>query len=94
MARERRSREQNKTLEDPKKGPSGPDLFWVGNDQLLEYTRKELLYDWTKLATQKGDDFALEQFAPGSVKNFKLEGWAVRTRRGDGCGPLRSVCRA
>jgi multiple sugar transport system substrate-binding protein len=51
-----------------------PDLFWVGNDQLLEYGRKGILYDWTKLATAKGDDFALEQFAPGAVDNFKLDG--------------------
>ncbi len=51
-----------------------PDLFWVGNDQLLEYGRKGLLFDWTKQATAKGDDFALEQFAPGAVENYKLDG--------------------
>lgn len=51
-----------------------PDLFWVGNDQLLEYGRKGILYDWTKYATAKGDDFALEQFAPGAVANFTLDG--------------------
>jgi multiple sugar transport system substrate-binding protein len=51
-----------------------PDLFWVGNDQLLEYGRKGILYDWTKQATAKGDDFALEQFAPGAVANYTLDG--------------------
>ncbi len=51
-----------------------PDLFWVGNDQLLEYGRKGILFDWTKQATAKGDDFALEQFAPGAVANFTLDG--------------------
>ena len=51
-----------------------PDLFWVGNDQLLEFGRKGILFDWTKQATAKGDDFALEQFAPGAVSNFTLDG--------------------
>ena len=51
-----------------------PDLFWVGNDQLLDYGRKGILFDWTKQATAKGDDFALEQFAPGAVANFTLDG--------------------
>ena len=51
-----------------------PDLFWVGNDQLLEYGRKGILYDWTKQATAKGDDFALESFAPGAIANYTLDG--------------------
>ena len=51
-----------------------PDLFWVGNDQLLEFGRKGIHFDWTKQATAKGDDFALEQFAPGAVANFTLDG--------------------
>ena len=51
-----------------------PDLFWVGNDQLLEFGRKGILYDWTKQATGKGDDFVLESFAPGAIANYTLDG--------------------
>jgi ABC-type glycerol-3-phosphate transport system substrate-binding protein len=51
-----------------------PDLFWVGNDQLLEYGRKGILFDWTSRARATGDDFALERFAPGAVANFTLDG--------------------
>ncbi|WP_420593556.1 ABC transporter substrate-binding protein [Deinococcus sp.] len=50
-----------------------PDLFWIGNDKILEFGGKGLLYDWSKAALNPGD-LKLSNFAPGALEKYKLGG--------------------
>lgn len=47
-----------------------PDLFWIGNDKILEFGSKGILFDWSKYA------FRLQaaQYAPGALDKYKLNG--------------------
>ncbi|GGJ43295.1 ABC transporter substrate-binding protein [Deinococcus roseus] len=49
-----------------------PDLFWVGNDQVLDYARQGILFDWSKYAAK--EKALMARFAPGSIDNYKLDG--------------------
>lgn len=51
-----------------------PDLFWVGNDQALEYGQQGILYDWSKYAASKTSGLNLANFAPGTVDSYRVDG--------------------
>lgn len=49
-----------------------PDLFWIGNDKILEFGGKGLLYDWSAQASKGA--LNLSRFAPGALDKYRLGG--------------------